>query len=232
MRNKTGGIYLIVNIINDKIYVGSGVYFDRRFGQHRHDLKKNSHDNKYLQAAWNKYGENNFIFVKLIMLPPVLELHLEQEKKWIKLLDSCNRELGYNLRENPNSNLGYKFSDEFKANISKTHLGRKRPPFSDETRRRMSEAQKGKKLSEEHKAKFNRKGKRHSQESKDKLSKARTGVSIHTEESKAKISAKNKGSKRSLETKLKMSAMRHGRRLSEETKAKMREAHRKRLNKN
>lgn len=56
------GIYQIRNVIDDNIYLGRTVNFKKRWNQHRHDLQKNCHSNRYLQNAWNKHGEENFVF--------------------------------------------------------------------------------------------------------------------------------------------------------------------------
>ena len=70
---KNCGIYVIRNIVNDNIYIGSSVNIKKRFCQHRNSLRKNKHHNKYLQRSWNKYGEENFEFV-------VIEHHSYPEK--------------------------------------------------------------------------------------------------------------------------------------------------------
>ena len=59
---ETTGIYQIRNITTNKIYIGSTNNLKRRYNQHLNSLNKNKHENPYLQAAWNKYGANNFIF--------------------------------------------------------------------------------------------------------------------------------------------------------------------------
>jgi len=56
------GVYRIRNILDDKRYVGSTQDFDGRWDIHRDELRKGNHYNKYLQRAWNKYGEENFVF--------------------------------------------------------------------------------------------------------------------------------------------------------------------------
>ena len=57
------GVYQIRNTINGKVYIGSTTMtFQKRFWHHYHCLKTNKHKNLYLQRAWNKYGEENFIF--------------------------------------------------------------------------------------------------------------------------------------------------------------------------
>lgn len=56
-------IYKIENLISGKVYIGqTGNEPHRRWQTHRSRLKRNVHDNVYLQSAWNEYGEGNFAF--------------------------------------------------------------------------------------------------------------------------------------------------------------------------
>jgi group I intron endonuclease len=55
-------IYQITNMVNGKYYIGSAESFERRQWQHKNDLKRNAHKNPRLQAAWNKYGPEAFVF--------------------------------------------------------------------------------------------------------------------------------------------------------------------------
>lgn len=56
------GIYRILNKVNNKMYVGSTVDFDTRWREHKTGLVGGRHFNPYLQRAWDKYGEGNFVF--------------------------------------------------------------------------------------------------------------------------------------------------------------------------
>lgn len=57
------GIYKITNIINNKFYIGSTTEsFAKRWKNHITSLRRNTHKNEYLQNAFNKYGENSFMF--------------------------------------------------------------------------------------------------------------------------------------------------------------------------
>lgn len=89
------GIYMIKNIINNKIYVGQSVDLDRRKSMHFSSLKNNHHHNKYLQNSYNKYGKENFIF-EIIEYCPISELD-KKEEYWVDKLESRNIAKGYNL---------------------------------------------------------------------------------------------------------------------------------------
>ena len=67
------GIYKITNVKNGKFYIGSAKDIDRRWWEHKNDLKKNKHKNPKLQHAWDFYGENSFEF---IILENVIECEL------------------------------------------------------------------------------------------------------------------------------------------------------------
>jgi hypothetical protein len=93
-------------------------------------------------------------------------------------------------------------SDQHKKKISKANKGR---TFSEEHKRKISEAKKGKTLSEKHKRKIGvkSKGKTLSEETRRKLSEVNKGKTI-SEETRRKLSESNKGKTRSEETKEKM----------------------------
>jgi DNA adenine methylase len=57
-----GGIYEIANRVNGKRYIGSAAYFNKRWSQHRHQLRRGTHHCAHLQRAWTKYGESEFVF--------------------------------------------------------------------------------------------------------------------------------------------------------------------------
>lgn len=81
------GIYCIQNISNNKRYIGSSVNLLVRLEKHRSLLRGNRHENKYLQNAWNKYGEEKFICYLLEVYDSDVKDYLtEHEQKWIDLL--------------------------------------------------------------------------------------------------------------------------------------------------
>ena len=165
------GIYSILNKKNGKIYVGQSINIRQRFYDHKKHLRKDIHNNKHLQSAWNKYGEDSFEFNVLEPCEP--SMLNSNEVWWIEYFDSTNREKGYN------HTIGGDFCPtkcpEIAKKISNSLKGR---TFSDEHRKNLSKAHKGKKLSDEHranmsKAQKNRKHRPHKLSSKIKMSEAR-----------------------------------------------------------
>lgn len=59
LKNKLG-IYCLINIVNQKRYVGSSKNLQQRLLKHRSLLRKNKHENSKLQNSWNKYNEQMF----------------------------------------------------------------------------------------------------------------------------------------------------------------------------
>lgn len=88
------GIYKIINIINNKFYVGSAVDLKRRKARHFSELRHGKHNNRHLQAAWAKYGEQAFVFVVVEELSPDADL-LAAENVWLK--EHVGKDYCYNL---------------------------------------------------------------------------------------------------------------------------------------
>lgn len=88
------GIYKIINIVNNKFYVGSAVDLKRRKARHFSELRSGRHSNGRLQNAWNKYGEQAFVFVVVKELDPDADL-LAAENVWLK--KHVGKEYCYNI---------------------------------------------------------------------------------------------------------------------------------------
>lgn len=89
----TCGIYKIENVKNNKKYIGQSVNIEQRWQRHKYELNAQKHYNSYLQNAWNKYGENAFVFEIIEKCPR--ELLDNKERYWIQKNNSY--ENGYNL---------------------------------------------------------------------------------------------------------------------------------------
>lgn len=88
------GIYKIINVVNNKFYVGSAVNLRRRKARHFTELRNNRHNNKHLQAAWAKYGEQAFIFVVVEEVADTTKL-LAAENVWLK--EHVGKDYCYNI---------------------------------------------------------------------------------------------------------------------------------------
>lgn len=78
----TQAIYKIVNLVNDKFYVGSTNNQRERFRTHRNKLRRGVHHCAHLQSAWNKYGEEKFAFRVVAHIPDGESLQ-EAEDRWL-----------------------------------------------------------------------------------------------------------------------------------------------------
>jgi group I intron endonuclease len=214
MSNHTSvsGIYVIHNSKNGHIYLGQAQDFNRRWNYHKRQLKGGYHDNDHLQKAWNKYGAKNFQF-KVLEYCPVDQLN-EREQHFLDVYMA--KGICYNIARDATAPMrGRSPSAETRKKLSEANKGRtsamKGKTHSEETRRKISEAAKGRTRSPEH---------------CQNLSKAKKGVP-KSEEHKRKLSEVNKGKKHSEETRKKMSESRTGlkfpsrKRVSAEVRAKM-----------
>lgn len=178
-------IYYYKNKANGKGYVGQTVNFINRFRGH-----KTPSSNKYpIDIAITKYGIENFLVYILIENVEDIEELNALEKHYISKFGTVNRDVGYNIREGGNNS-----------------------PMAESSKKKLSESRIGIKLSSEHKQKISESmtkeknpfyGKKHSEETKRKMSNSL----------KQKYSAEKhprKGMKTSDETKKKLSESRKG----------------------
>lgn len=117
------GVYKILNVINDKFYIGSSVNVEGRWKAHINELNNGIHNNKHLQNAWNKYGQDNF---KFELLEEVSKEHLrERETFYLQSTNCTNPDIGYNLLDNANIGLGVHASKIVRKKISDACKGEK-----------------------------------------------------------------------------------------------------------
>ena len=156
------GIYKITNTITGKIYIGSSINVDYRIKQHFKCLRGNYHRNIHLQLSFNKYNESSFVW-DLICECDKNEL-LKKETEYILKYKSFDRKIGYNILINAeHSRLGVKHSQETKDKISEKLKGKKlTKEHSDKIVKNLingsSFSEKLKKRLSEERTKFNQKG--------------------------------------------------------------------------
>ncbi len=208
------GVYMIRNTVTGQRYIGSTRQrFAVREKAHWSALANQNHRNAHLQAAWDKYGAEAFEFIPVELVADVEQVAL-REQWW---LDVCWDEGLYNIARN----------------VEASMLGRQ---MSQTARRKISEAQKGKVLSEAHRQKLKVAAQNRSEEARQHMREAALRRSPETHQRIAaslrgrmlplatmqKLWEGNRGSRRSAETRQKISAALSS--PSEETKRKRREA--------
>lgn len=208
------GVYMasgcyVSETFKQPIYIGSANDIQRRIlREHLSDLNNNNHDNQPFQRSWNKYNENKgFIWILLESCSPERQILLDTEQKYLDLYRP--------------------FVDEFGGfNIAHFASGGGLPgkELSFEHKEKLRFAKLGKKLSQEHKEKISKanigkeggmKGKRHSEETKKRMSESQK----NTDRNRAVLKGENNpfyGKRHSLETKQKISRANLGRKASKQ----------------
>jgi group I intron endonuclease len=201
---REGIIYLITNKVNGKKYVGQTVKaLKHRWNQHKRDARVGS--TQSLHCAVRKYGPTSFtIEVIAASLEPFLN---DLETFFIQMHCSRTKQHGYNMTAG---------GDGAGAGEDNHRFGKK---LSEETRRKISEAHKGKTLSAAHRAAISagnkghiahNKGAKHTDDARIKMSESHKGEKnhfygkTHSEESIRKQREAKKGKLLPAETKLKL----------------------------
>lgn len=187
-------IYQITNMVNGKYYIGSAESFARREWQHKYELKKGTHKNPRLQAAWNKYGPEAFVFE---VLEDIAEGRDAFDVENTYLFQHVGRRECYNVNTDAiGMRTGIPHTQAAKDKTSASRKGKAAGPdhyrygkeVAPEVRAKIGAAQKGKpkaagrKVTEEGRAKIRANieagrshkhwlGKHHTEEAKAKLSK-------------------------------------------------------------
>lgn len=127
MKEQFACIYLIKNIINNKIYVGKTRNFTKRMNKHRSDANRHSKNKQVISRAISKYGWENFEISILEKFEINIDecLLIEKEALWINKLNSAKKDIGYNVEK-----------------IGMPSSYNKRKPFSEETKFKISQSRK------------------------------------------------------------------------------------------
>ena len=163
------GVYKLTNKLNGRIYIGSAGEFKERWKTHAKRLKNGKHTNKFLQADFNKCGEEAFVFEvveviegsqenRLLVEQRYIDQHYDDQQQCYNLTRSVNKrgpkchsynpeQTAIKHKENPNR---HRWSEEEKKAISAKLRGH---IVSEETRQKLREKNLGKKHTEESKRK-------------------------------------------------------------------------------
>ena len=191
---KTGIIYCWRNVRTEKRYIGQTVNPKRRFNRHKHHLGNYDGQNHFYRAM-NKYSElSDWEYTVIEEVPK--ELLDQREIYWIAFYNSNDPKHGYNMATGGNRHDGFELSAESRRKISEAKKGRK---FSAETCKKISESQRGRKFSAESCRKMSaakkgnswNKGKKCSAETRRKISESLKGKPSGnkcSEETRRKIS--------------------------------------------
>jgi len=105
------GIYEIMNVVDGKKYIGSSKNVENRFKQHKGKLNRNVHNNVHLQNAWNKYGEESFVFEVIELcdkndLLLIEQKHLDSVTDWKEVYNIGKQSSGGdNISNHPNKDM-------------------------------------------------------------------------------------------------------------------------------
>ena len=130
------GIYQITNIVNGHRYIGSAVDLHQRWQAHQSRLRRHCHVNKHLQGAWDQYGRDAFEW-SILCLCDRENLYLFEQ--WF--LDLLQPEYNISPRADHPIGMGHPHTDESRRKLSAAHKGK---VLSEEHKQKLSEAHKGK----------------------------------------------------------------------------------------
>lgn len=131
MLQAAGYVYAIENTVNNRCYIGSATNYKNRWHTHRSSLRRGVHHSFVLQRAWDKYGEAAFVFKLLLVCP--LDQRIEYENRLMPLQS-------YNVLRTAKERLvrgGWSHTEAFRQKLSELNKGK---VLSVEHRKKLSEA--------------------------------------------------------------------------------------------
>lgn len=188
------GIYMILNTISNKLYIGQSSDMALRMRKHKNMLKGNRHFSSEMQTDWNKCGEDAFIFNVLEKVESKNNLN-KREEFWITFYKANTIYEVYNI------NNGRHLSEETKEKLRQANTGDKNPKYwlgkhrSEEFKLKQSVIMKGKMSGNNHPMWGKEgywKGKVRPCDFKQKVSESLKGHNV-SDESRKKMSESKKG---------------------------------------
>ena len=219
---KNPGIYILTNQVNGIQYVGKDSRLPSRANQH---LRGQNPDCPAIHEAMKKYGNENFS-VEIIQYPGISDEALNAVERWkIRQLHTRDPK-GYNLTDGGDGGslcekTRQKISEAQKERIANgTHnlLGDNNPMKRPEVRQKMSENNPMKRPEVRQRSAEAQKGRKHSDETKQKMSEAQKRPEVRQRKSEANKGRTpwNKGKPHSEETCQKISKTKKGGKLTPE----------------
>lgn len=144
--NKMLGIYKLFWEESGYFYIGQSINIENRFSRHKYLMTTNQNKSGFIQNVYNKYGLPKFIILEECAYDDLNKREQYYLDLYFDDVKCCN------LNKNAVSSKGYKYSKEtiermkilrqgcYKKGVENPNYGRK---ASLESRKKMSEAQKG-----------------------------------------------------------------------------------------
>jgi group I intron endonuclease len=120
-RHTHAGIYAIVHSTSGRRYIGGALDVDRRWREHRSQLRRNQHHCQILQDAWNEHGEWQFVFGVIEECDRDTEILVQREQFW---MDRYRDNL-FNMAPSAGPVRGIKRSEETKRRMAASKYGNK-----------------------------------------------------------------------------------------------------------
>ena len=183
------GVYMIMNIVTKKRYVGSTINVYKRYYRHRQVWREQINDNIRMLEDAKKYGVESFVigvieYCEKEYLLQKEQLYFEKYKPeynvWKWVFNAKNRAYTKEQIESFKGHKGPKDLKKFSEALKEAWKKRKAKFSAEELSKKMAEARRGIKHSEETKKKFSetRKGKKKPESMKENIRKFRLGTKL------------------------------------------------------
>ena len=120
------GVYLFINNLTSKLYVGSSIVLSKRMASHFYHANSSKDTNIILYRAMRKYKLENFSLAILEFCSPDIIACSDLEKKWIDLYKP-----DYNVLKIPGSSSGFRHSIETINKLKQLFKKENHPKFGN-----------------------------------------------------------------------------------------------------